>query len=104
MGKRLGFWLILFGLLSVPAFAANVEVNSKTGTDHGASPFKTLAAAIDALRADAVAENEILITDEGPHYLEETLKIDVQVKISAASGVKPIIVGPFSSASDILLP
>lgn len=102
MKKSLGFGLVLLGLLSIPVFAAKVEVNSKTGTDGGSSPFQTLAAAIDALRADPAAENEILITDDGPHFLDETLKIDVQVKIAAASGIQPIIVAPFSEASSII--
>lgn len=103
MKKKFGFWLFIIFLLSAPAFAAKVEVNTKTGNENGPSPFKTLAAAVDALRADPSAEdNEITITDEGPHYLDETLKIDVQVKIHGASGVAPILVGPFGTANDII--
>ncbi len=103
MNNRGTLLLILALLMCSSVYAVQVEVNSISGIDDGTSPFQTLAAAIEALRVDPSAEdNEIVITDNGPHYLDETLTIDVQVKITAASGISPVIVGPFSSASDMI--
>lgn len=104
MPKRLG-WIMLVAVgFTLSAYGAQVEVNSVTGKEDGTSPFKYLADAVEFLRGDPFAEdNTITITNDGPHFLDETLKIDVQVKIQAAPGVKPVIVGFFSQAADMIL-
>ena len=103
MRKRLWLGLLWVSCFSIMTEAAKVEVNSKTGDDNTGTPYQTIEAAIDALRGDPMAEdNEILIMDIGPHYLSTTVKVDVQVKILAGVGVKPIIVAPPATATEII--
>ncbi|MFB3786605.1 MAG: hypothetical protein ACE15F_09560 [bacterium] len=104
MFKRSGWVVLLLACMTLSTYGAKIEVNSVTGKEDGTSPFKTLAGAVEFLRADPMAaDNEILIKDNGPHFLEETLKVDVQVKIHAAPGIQPVIVGFFSEAPDKIL-